>query len=68
MISLAYRRTYPLNARFAVEFVLDGASLEARWTPHQPRGRKGRNLLPAYRVARADFLGSLGLNVMVIEA
>jgi hypothetical protein len=68
MMPLAYRRTYPLNARFAVEFVLDGDTFEARWTPHQPKGRKAHNLLPAYRVARADFLGSLGLNVMVIEA
>ncbi|MFL0671319.1 MAG: hypothetical protein ACJLS3_07825 [Erythrobacter sp.] len=68
MIPLAYRRTYPLNACFAVEFVLDGDSFEARWTPRQPKGRKARNLLPAYRVARADFLGSLGVNVMVIEA
>lgn len=68
MSPLAYRRTYPLGARFAVEFVLNGNSFEARWTPHQPKGRKASNLLPAYRVARADFLGSLGLNVVVIEA
>lgn len=61
-------RRFPLDRRFAVEFSLDGGRLEARWSPHIPRGRKARNLRPAYRVARADFLAGLGLSAVVIEA
>jgi hypothetical protein len=66
-MELAYRKTYPLDRRFAVEFALAGESLEACWTPFTPKGRKARSLIPAYRKARNDFLASLDLNVLVIE-
>lgn len=66
-MQLAYRKTYRLDRRFVVEFVLSGARLEARWAPHTPKGRKARTLLPAYRRARHEFLASLDLNCMVIE-
>lgn len=66
-MDLAYRKTYPLDHRFAVEFALSGEAFEARWTPFTPKGRKARSLLPAYRCARNEFLASLDLNCMVIE-
>ena len=66
-MELAYRKTYPLDRRFAVEFALSGEAFEARWSPFAPNGRKAKTLLPAYRRARNDFLASLDLNVMVIE-
>lgn len=66
-MDLNYRKTYPLDHRFAVEFALSDEAFEARWLPHTPKGRKARSLLPAYRRARTDFLASLDLNVMVIE-
>lgn len=65
--SLAYRRCYPLRNGYAVTLSLDGARLAAEWSPDVPNGRRARKLLPAYRAARADFLASLGLSVMVIE-
>ncbi|NVE93384.1 hypothetical protein [Altererythrobacter lutimaris] len=67
MNSLAYRKTYALDRRFSVEFSLDGDRFDAFWSPHQPKGRKARSILPAYRKARNDFLGSLDLGVMVVE-
>ena len=66
-MDLAYRKTYALDRRFAVEFALDGNAFEARWSPFAPKGRKARSLLPSYRRARSDFLASLDLNCMVIE-
>lgn len=66
-MNLAYSRTYALDRRFAVEFALSGESFEARWTPHTPKGRKARSLIPAYRMARNDFLASLDVNVLVVE-
>lgn len=66
-MSLAYAKTFPLDRRFAVEFVLEGASMRARWCPFTPKGRKARSLLPAYRKARNEFIASLDVNVMVIE-
>lgn len=64
---LAYRRSYPLRNGYIVTLSLDGARLEAQWSPAVPIGRRARKLLPAYRAARADFLASLGLPTMVIE-
>lgn len=66
--SLAYCQTYRLGRGYEVEFSLDGPRLEARWSPDVPKGKAARKLLPAYRAARGQFLGSLGINVMVIEA
>lgn len=66
-VSLSYAKTYPLDRRFAVEFCLSGDRMEARWSPHMPKGRKAKSLLARYRAARTDFIASLDLNVMVIE-
>lgn len=65
----AYAQTFDLDRRFSVRFSLDAAAgrFEAEWSPHQPKGRKARSILPAYRVARDRFLASLDVNVAVIE-
>ena len=67
MTSLAYRQTYQLSERYSVEFILDGSHFECSWSPSQPKVRKARRLLPAYRTARNDFLASLGVNALVVE-
>lgn len=66
-MELAYRKSYALDCRFAVEFSIDGKAFGAHWSPHLPKGRKLRALLPAYRRARNDFLAGLDVNVLVIE-
>ena len=67
MADFTYRRTYPLDRRFKVEFAFNGNCMEALWSPHLPKGRKAKSLVNAYRAARDDFLASLDVNVMVIE-
>jgi len=56
---------------YSVEFTFDGTRLDCEWSPRMPRGRKGRSLLPAYRLARNLFLGKVavftGKNVAVID-
>ena len=66
-MSLAHSKIYPLDHRFSVELALEGGRLDARWSPHVPKGRKARSLAPSYREARAEFIGSLGVPAMVIE-
>ena len=66
-MSLAYSKTYPLDGRFSVEFALSDGQLDARWSPHVPKGRKARNLIPQYRQARDAFLASLDVPTLVIE-
>jgi hypothetical protein len=66
-MDLVYRRSYPLDGRFMVAFSLSDDGFEACWSPFPPKGRKARNLLPAYRRARNDFLASLDINVLVVE-
>ena len=68
MADLAYRRAYPLPAGFTVAFVLDGGRLVAEWSPDVPVAPAKGRLIRAYRRARNDFLKSLNMSVMVIEA
>ena len=63
----AYRRSYRLNKHYSLEVVLSGRIIEVRWSPDVPKGRKMRAILPAYRKAREDFLGTLDLNIAVVE-
>ena len=65
----AYSKTYSLDHRFSIEFQLDAtnSSIDVYWSPHLPKGRKAKSLRAAYIRARHDFLGSLGLNVLVID-
>ena len=68
----AYRKEYKLNKGYSVEFSLDGtgvmASLQAAWSPKVPPEKivKGK-FLESYRSARNDFIGSIGLNTMLVE-
>lgn len=61
----------PLGDGFTVSFVFRDRKLEAEWQPRLPYGRKGRKYLPAYRLARDEFLRRLakrtGLNVLVVD-
>ena len=66
-MSLAYSKTHKLDRRFSVEFALDNGQLEARRSPHVPKGRKARSLIPSYRKARDEFLASLDVPTLVIE-
>ena len=68
MPSLAYRRAYHLPDGFSVEFEFDSGRFMAGWSPDIPSLPSDGRLLSAYRAARADFLGSIGLRVLVIEA
>ena len=58
---------YQLPAAYAVTFRIGARGLETEWRPHAPTGETACRLLPAYRIARDHFLGSLGLDVLVIE-
>jgi hypothetical protein len=69
-----YRKEYKLTKGYTVEFSLSAiagpvTSLEAVWSPRVPPSKivKGK-FLEAYRNARNDFVGSLGMNSMVVEA
>ena len=67
MTALAYRKTYPMPHGFTAEFVLDGLRLECQWAPRMPRGRKAKHILSHYTAARHDFLGSLGVPMLVVD-
>jgi len=62
---------YPLGRGYSVQFRLAGARMEAMWEPRMPMGRRGRQLLPAYREARNTFLRDVaqaaGTSVLVAE-
>jgi hypothetical protein len=64
---MAYRKSYRLGRGYSVEFALDGLSLTAEWSPKLPHHKIGRKLLPAYRAARNEFLGSLGVPMLVVD-
>lgn len=61
----------PLGDGFTVSFVFQNRKLEADWQPRLPYGRKGRKYLPAYRLARDEFVRGIakrtGLNVLVVD-
>jgi len=62
-LNFATSRPYPLGHGFSVEFRLSGSRLDAVWSPRLPHGRRGRKLLPAYRLARDRFLASLAADL-----
>jgi len=68
-----YRKEYTLTKGYKVEFSLDAsalpmAALNAEWSPRVPPQKiiKGK-FLEAYRNARDDFIGSLGMKTLVVE-
>lgn len=69
-VTMSSERT-PLGDGFTVSFVFQGRKLEAEWQPRVPYGRKGRKYLPAYRLARNEFVRRIaqhtGLNVLVVD-
>ncbi|MEL7728505.1 hypothetical protein AAG612_03100 [Citromicrobium bathyomarinum] len=67
MSAYGYRKTYRLKGRWSVEFILNEGSLDCRWSPRMPTGKLCRSLLPRYRSARNEFLGSLDLTTLVVE-
>lgn len=64
-----YSQEYRLDSRFCIEFVLNAQAnrLDCYWFPHMPKGRKAKALFPAYRRARDQFIGSLGIPALVVE-
>lgn len=68
MTDLTYSRKYELPNGYSVEFALDNGRLDARWSPRCPKfNRISKKLLHAYRDARNDFIGGLGVNALVVE-
>ena len=67
MSAFGYVRTYSLPRGYEIELSLDNGRLECRWSPDVPKGQRARKLLPAYRIARDQFIRSLGVNTLVVE-
>jgi hypothetical protein len=51
--------TFDLGRGYRVEFRFDGQQIAADWLPALPPAQIGRELLPAYRAARNEFLARL---------
>lgn len=60
-----------LGRGYSVQFRLADGRMDVMWEPRMPMGRRGRQLLPAYREARNAFLRDVakaaGTNVLVAE-
>jgi hypothetical protein len=69
-VAMSSERT-PVGGGFTISFTFRDWKMEAHWEPRVPVGRKGRKYLPAYRLARDEFLARVakrtGLNVAVVE-
>lgn len=61
----------PVGDGYTVNFVLKAGRLDCEWSPRTPKGRKARRVLPAYRLAREEFVRRLsiraGVTVGIIE-
>jgi hypothetical protein len=61
----------PVGDGFAVTFFMKAGRLDCEWSPRVPKGRKARRYLPAYRLARNEFIRRLsaraGIVIGVIE-
>ena len=58
---------YQLPFGYTVEFRLAGQRLDVEWSPCLPPSDTAPKLMPAYKNARRQFLGGLGLDALVIE-
>ena len=60
-----------LGRGFAIKFSLVDGRFDAVWSPRMPHGRRLRQVLPAYRRARHDFLSGvaekLGITIAVAD-
>jgi hypothetical protein len=63
MAAVSHSRPYDLGRGFSVEFKMQAGRIDAVWSPRVPFGRRGRQLLPAYRAARAKWLASIAPDV-----
>lgn len=63
--------TMPVGDGFAVSFSMKAGRLDCEWSPRVPKGRKVRRYLPAYRLARDEFIRRMakrtGIVIGVIE-
>ena len=61
----------PVGDGFAVTFSIRGGRMNCEWSPRQPGARKARRYLPAYRLARDEFVRRMsdraGVVIGVIE-
>lgn len=61
----------PVGDGFAVTFSMKAGRLDCEWSPRVPKGRKARRYLPAYRLARDEFIRRLsaraGIVIGVVE-
>ena len=61
----------PIGNGLTVIFTMKAGKLAVDWKPRMPVGRKGRKYLPAYRLARDEFLRRVaertGQVVMVLD-
>jgi hypothetical protein len=51
--------TFDIGRGYRVEFRFDGQRIDVDWLPDLPSAEVGRELLPAYRAARNQFLARL---------
>jgi hypothetical protein len=63
-------RTAPidLGKGIAVEFTFADGRMDAIWSPRIPHGRRGRQILPAYRRARHEFLADVAERLGIVIA
>ena len=62
---------FAIGRGYSVEFRLEGTRMDVVWSPGLPTGRRGRQLLPAYRKARDAYLRSIATtrgDILVVEA
>lgn len=61
----------PVGDGFTVSFRFANQQFEADWSPRMPMGPAGRKYLPAYRLARDQFLRRVakrtGISMMVVD-
>lgn len=56
----------PVGGGFAVSFTMKAGQLDCEWSPRVPKGRKARRYLPAYRLARDEFIRRMARKTGVI--
>ena len=59
---------FELGRGFSVEFTFAEGRMDAIWSPRMPHGRRGRQILPAYRRARHDFLSGVAKKLGIVIA
>jgi hypothetical protein len=60
--------TADVGRGYHVTFTLRDGALDVVWSPRVPVGRRGRQLLPAYREARNAFLADVAAERGIVIA